>query len=137
MKALLTIWSLIITYVCNGQSDGVANTPPSDARLVEQITGTWAKGPFRWTEGPLFTRTISRDGSFTTSIGHANALVTYQGIWVVKDQVLFMTVTNAHGTGNHEAASPVGHVETNKIIYVDGRKLIYETEGHTNTLIRW
>lgn len=49
---------------------------------------------------------------------------------------LVMTVTNAQGTENHKAGSPVGHIDSVKIIYVDDHKLIYETGGHTNTLAR-
>ena len=110
---------------------------PSDAKLAQQITGTWTSAPFSWTEGPLFSRTISSDGSFSTSIGHSNALVTYQGIWLVKDQALVMTVTNARGTGNHTPGSPVGSVNSNKIIHVDTHEVIYEADGHTNTLYRY
>ena len=136
MKTLLTICSLIVACFCNGQSVGITNTPPSDAKLARQITGTWTSRPFSWTEGPLFNRTISPDGSFTTSIGHSNALVTYQGTWLVKDQALVMTVTNAHGTGSHGAGSPVGSVDHCKIIHVDDHQFIYEAGGHTNTLSR-
>jgi hypothetical protein len=140
MKTLLTIGSLTVACLCNGQSVGITNTPPSDAMLSRQITGTWTRGPVSWTEGPLYSRTISPDGSFTTSIGHSNALVTYQGTWLVKDQALVMTVTNAHGTGNHKAGVPVGHVDSDKIIYVDDHQFtyqyIYEGVRHTNTLTR-
>jgi len=108
----------------------------SDTRLARQITGTWTKGPLSWTEGSLFSRTISPDGSFSTSIGHSNALVTYQGTWLVKDQALVMTVTNAQGAGSHKAGSSVGSVESAEIIHVDDHQFIYEAGGHTNTLYR-
>ena len=106
-----------------------------DAILSQQVLGTWTGGAFSWTERPLYSRTFSPDGSFTTSIGHSNALVTYQGTWLVKDQALVMTVTNAQGTGNHKAG-PAGGVDIVKIIQVDDHQFIYEAGGHTNTLNR-
>jgi hypothetical protein len=105
-----------------------------DAKLARQITGTWTRGLPTWAGGPLFSRTISPDGSFSTSIGHSNALVTYQGTWLIKDQILVMAVTNAHGTGGRKAGSPVGSVDRVKIIQVDDHHFIYEAGGHTN---RW
>src|ERR1035441_7431954 len=136
MKTLITVCSLIIAFVCKSQPAGVTTAPPSDAKLTQQIAGTWTRGPFSWTEAPLFRRTYSPDGSFTTSIGHTNALVTYKGTWLVKDQALVMTVTNAQGTGNHGTGSPVGHVDGGRIIYLDEHQFIYETDGHTNRLTR-
>jgi len=78
---------------------------------------------------------MSPDGSFSESFGHSNALVTYQGTWLVKDGELVMTVTNAHGTGNH-GVEPVGSVDRCKIIHVDEHQFIYEASGHTITLSR-
>jgi hypothetical protein len=75
----------------------------SDVKLGRQITGAWK-------HGELFSQTLSLDGSFSSSIGHSNAFVTYQGTWLVKDQALVLTITNAHGTGSHRAGSPVGSV---------------------------
>jgi len=140
MKTLLTISSLTVACLCNGQSVGITITPPIDAKLTQKIAGTWTRGPFSWTEPPLFSRTYLPDGSFTTSIGHSNALVTYKGTWLVKDQVLVMTITNAQGMGNHGAWSTVGHVDSDKIIYLDDHQFTYQyiDEGvrHTNTLTR-
>ena len=107
----------------------------SDAKLGRQITGTWTKGLSSWTDGPLYSKTFSSDGSFSTRIGHSNALVTYLGTWLVKKGELVMTVTNAHGTGNHKAG-PVGGVESVKIIHLDNHQFIYEASGHTNTMTR-
>lgn len=103
--------------------------------LSQRLLGTWTRGPFSWTERPLYSQSFSSDGSFTTSIGHSKALVTYQGTWLVKDQALVMTVTNAQGTGNHKAG-PVGGADIVKIIQVDDHQFIYEVAGHTNTLNR-
>jgi hypothetical protein len=102
---------------------------PGDARVARQIAGTWSRGE-------LFSQTFSPDGSFTSSIGHSNALVMYQGTWLVKNHELMMTVTNAQGTGNHKAGEPVGSVDSSKIIQVDDHQFIYEAEGQTITLNR-
>ncbi len=93
-------------------------------------------GDWNWTNPAVFTRTFSPDGSLTTSIGHTNALVIYQGTWLVRDGELAMTVTNAHGSENHGAGSPVGSVDRCKIIHVDDHQFVYETGGHTNILSR-
>jgi hypothetical protein len=109
-----------------------------DAQLGRQIAGTWTR-PMSGsspTEPAVFTRTISSDGNFTTSIGRRSALVTYQGTWQVRDGELVMTVTNAQGMGQHRAGSPVGSIDRIKIIHVDDHQWIYESEGHTNILTR-
>ena len=106
-----------------------------DAKLSQQILGTWTKGPFSWTEPPLYSKTFAADGSFTTSIGHTNALVIYQGTWLVKDGELVMTTTNAHGTGNHQPG-PWGGVDRVKIIRVDERQLDLEFSNQLFTLSR-
>jgi hypothetical protein len=109
-----------------------------DARLGRRIAGTWIR-PMSGsspTEPAVFTRTISSDGSFSTTIGRKSALVTYQGTWLVRDGHLVMTVTNAQGMGQHHPASPVGSIDRIKIIHVDDHQWIYESNGHTNILTR-
>lgn len=131
---------MISTNAIAGNSDwSFTSVPlnPNDARLGRQIIGTWTRVDLSsWTNEPLFRRTISADGSFSTSIGHTNALVTYQGTWLVKNQALVMTVTNAQGTGNHNPGSPAGSVDVDKIIHVDDHQFVYEAGGHTNPLNR-
>jgi hypothetical protein len=141
MKTLLTICSLIVASFCNGQSVGITNTPPSDTKLAEQITGTWTKDTFNvktfsWTDPVIYTDTISPDGSFSYSFGHKSALVTFQGTWLVKEGEFVMTFTNSYGTGNHGAEPVAGKVERCKIIRVDDHQFTYEIGGHTNTLTR-
>lgn len=106
-----------------------------DAKVSQEVVGTWTRGPFSWIETPLFSKTFSPDGSFTTSIGHTNALVIYEGTWLVKDGELVMTTTNAHGTGYHQPG-PVGGVDRAKIIHLDDHQFIYEIAGQTNSLTR-
>jgi hypothetical protein len=118
-----------------------------DSKLGRQITGTWSRqiGTSSGKEPAAFTRTISRDGSFSTSIGRSSALVTYRGTWLIKDGDLTLTVTNAQGLGGHRAGSPVGsidhimtiHVDDHQWIYVDyPQEWIYMPGGHTNILTR-
>ena len=102
---------------------------PSDSKLTQQIAGTWTRGEF-------FSQTYSPDGSFSTSIGHSNGLVTYQGTWLVKDQALIKTITNAQGTGSHRAGEPVGSVDSSKIIHLDDHQFAFVADGHTMTLTR-
>jgi hypothetical protein len=100
-----------------------------DARMGRQIAGTWIN------RSGLFTLTLSSDGTFSSIIGHSNALVTYEGTWLVKDEEMVTTVTNAVGTGNHKAG-PVGSVDCIKIIHMDEHQLIYKAGGQTITLNR-
>ena len=96
---------------------------PSDAKLGQQISGTWKN------HSGLFTRVFSSDGSFSTIIGHPNALVTYQGTWLVKDGELVMTLTNAQGTGSHQAGSSVGDIDRIRIVQVDEHQFSYAEGG--------
>jgi hypothetical protein len=80
--------------------------------------------------------TISSDGSFSSSIGRRNALVTYRGTWLVKDEALIMTVINAQGMGSHRAGEPVGSVDSSKVIHVDDHQFIFEAGGNVVTLSR-
>ena len=76
--------------------------------------------------------TIFPDGSYSSSMGQSNALVTYQGTWLVKDQALVRTITNEHGVGNHSTMSPEGSVVSNKIIHVDDHQFICKPNGKPN-----
>ena len=87
------------------------------AQLSQQIAGTWKH------EGG-FGMTISSDGSFSS--GSSN--VAYQGTWLVKDDVLVMTITNATSTRQHE---PVGSVDRMKIVQADDSHLTLESGGQT------
>jgi hypothetical protein len=106
---------------------------PTDTELGRQIIGTW-------TQGALYSMTIFPDGSYSESIGQSNAVVTYQGTWLVKNQALVRTITNEHGVGNHTTMSPEGSVVNNKIIHVDDHQFIgkpnAKPNGHSFTLTR-
>jgi hypothetical protein len=132
MKFILIITTLSLLLIgCSEQ----------DINFSHQIAGTWTRQTsfnmrtFSWTNPVTFTATFSSGGSFTESLGHRDSLVTYQGAWLVKEGELVMTVTNAQGTGNHQAG-PVGSVDRGRIIRVDEHELIYETDGHTNVWSR-
>ena len=68
--------------------------------------------------------TIASDGSFSSG----SSSVTYQGTWLVKDDVLVLTVTNATDTKQHE---PVGSVDRMKIIQADDGHLTLELDHQT------
>ena len=88
-----------------------------DTKLARQIVGAW-----KHESG--FSMTIASDGSFSSG----SSSVTYQGTWLVKDDVLVLTVTNATDTKQHE---PVGSVDRMKIIQADDGHLTLELDHQT------
>jgi hypothetical protein len=94
-----------------------------DAKLSRQMAGTW-------THEGYFTLTLSSDGNFSSVLGSISAsnYVAYVGTWLVKDELLVMTTTNASGTRPHE---PIGTVDRLKIVMVDHRYLALESGGQT------
>jgi hypothetical protein len=123
--------SLLLTS-CKGQ----------DAKVSRQIAGTWEMdapinmATFSWTNPVVRRWTISSDGSFSQSLGHVSALVTYQGTWLVRDGELVLTFTNALGTGDHTPDSTiVGRVRRCKIVHVDDHQFVIHASVDTNTII--
>jgi hypothetical protein len=116
MKKLIVFGFIIALVVGSVVWKAVKNW--KDAKLARQITGTWTKG--------TFSRTTSPDGSFTTTIGQNNDILTFQGTWRVVDQVLVMTVTNAYGPKDRETG-PVPRVERARILHVNRHELDCET----------
>jgi hypothetical protein len=100
----------------------------NDVMLGRRVAGTW-------THAGLLSITISPDGSFSESIGHSNALVSYQGVWRVKNSTFVMTVTNAEGTGSHQPG-PVGSISRDKIIRADDHKFVWDRNGQPFELSR-
>jgi hypothetical protein len=87
-----------------------------DAKLRKQITGTWAEDHF-------FDMTLASDGRFASRLTQATNVFTFEGTWLVKDDVLVMSITNATGTSSHVSA---GSVDRMKIISVDDHHLVYK-----------
>jgi hypothetical protein len=119
---IFTMLSLLATG-CSRRDSQVSKQ--NDAQLGRQIAATWTQ------EGGQ-SLTISPDGSFSSSWSSGNRFLKYQGTWLVKDQMLVETVTNASGTMPHY---PVGGVERVKIIQVDDSRLAIEQDGQTNYLL--
>ena len=115
MKTIPTILALsLLLTACGRRNSQISKL--SDAQLGRQIAATWTQ------EGGQ-SLTISPDGSFSSSWSSGNKFLKYQGTWLVKDQMLVETVTNASGTMPHY---PVGGVERVKIIQVDDSRLAIE-----------
>ena len=128
---IIVALSLLLTS-CKGQ----------DAKLSRQIAGTWEMDvpinttTFSWTNPVIRRWTISTNGSFSQSLGHVSALVTYQGTWLVEDGELVLTFTNALGTGSHKPdPAMVGRVRRCKIIHVDDHQFVIHASVDTNTII--
>ena len=91
------------------------------------MIGTWKSGA----EGNV---NISSDGSFSSKFYSSNKLiVSYEGIWQVKDGVWITTITKASGTRHYD---PVGTVDRMKIIRVDDHELVTDWGHQTNLLSR-
>ena len=99
-----------------------------DARLQEQVVGTWARGE-------AFEMTIAADGSFSSVLVSPPKRVTFQGTWRIENGDLVSTLTNciAEGITNVEA---VGSIEHYRILSVDGDSLVYTLEGQEVSLSR-
>jgi hypothetical protein len=115
LTAILVLLSLLLTG-CDRR----------DARLRQQIVGTWTN------EGSGMM-VITSDGGFSSRWPSHYRTNAYEGIWRIKDGVLFSMVTNASPS---ELQSPAGDVEGFKIIRVDDHQLIYRFGGQTITLRR-
>jgi hypothetical protein len=94
-----------------------------DVTLSQQIAGTWTH------EGG-FSMTIAPDSSFSSSFISSNHVVVleYQGTWLVTNETMVATITNATGTRRHES---VGSVDRMKITRVDKHQLVFEAENQT------
>ena len=114
-----------------GQHDGPATRSP-DAKLRSRLTGTWA------IEGRGAT-TLGPDGTFSsrwTNV-HATPMAVWQydGVWTVTGGVWVSTITNSQswGTTNRMAE---GKTDLLRILALDERELVFESEGQTNSLTR-
>lgn len=132
------IIALVLTTVICTSAFSQNDLPVSDP--ARKIVGTWTKistNPknLSWTNPVIITATISGDGGFSERFGHTNALVYFKGTWLLQDHELALTITSAHGTGDH-LATGVGKTNYWRILNVSDHELAYEAGGHTNKLIR-
>jgi hypothetical protein len=131
MKLGLWCFAVVALLAGCGQHNGPA-TPSPDARLRSRLTGTWA------IDGRGET-TLSPDGTFSSrwTNMHASpiALWQYCGVWAVTGDVWVSTITNSQswGTTNRSAE---GRTDGLRILALDERELVWESEGQTNSLTR-
>ena len=99
-----------------------------DAKLREQITGTWTR------DGKFEMRLLA-DGSFVSYWALSNKSLTYQGTWKIQDGSMVSTLTNciAEGTTNFERVGSVDHFA---IIRADLTDLVYSNSGQMISLTR-
>jgi hypothetical protein len=125
------LWFAVAAFCsgCGQHDDPAARS--SDANLRSRLTGTWAiDGRGAMTLGP--------DGTFSSRWTNAHvtpmAVWQYDGVWAVTDGVCVSTVTNSQswGTTNRAAAG----TDYFRILALDERELVWESEGQTNSLKR-
>ena len=99
-----------------------------DAKLSEQITGTW-------TLNDKFETKLSADGSFVSHWALSNKSLTYQGTWKIQDGGMVSTLTNciADGTTNFERVGSVDHFA---IIRADSTGLVFSNNNQMISLTR-
>jgi len=126
-------WWLAVAALLGGcgQHDGSATRSP-DAKWRSRLTGTWA------IEGKGATA-LGADGTFSSrwTNAHANPMAAWQydGVWTVTGGVCVSTITNSQswGTTNRMAE---GRTDLLRILTLDERELVWESEGQTNSLTR-
>jgi hypothetical protein len=118
MKAMLILTMALLMTACSHR----------DAKLREQITGTWAH------DDKLEMRLLA-DGSFVSYWALSNKSLTYQGTWKIQDGGMVSTLTNciAKGTTNFEQ---VGSVDYFTIIQIDLTDLVYSNGNQIISLRR-
>lgn len=102
----------------------------SDAGIVEKIVGTWNVSEL--TPGGVSasgTVSILRDGSFSSKgrfvRGEREISIAYTGTWQVEKGALIETIK----TTSNSNLLAVGFVTRDKILRLDGRELVFETEA--------
>jgi hypothetical protein len=129
----VSLWWLAVAALLSGcgHREGPA-TESSDVDLRSRLTGTWV------TEGRGVT-TLKLDGTFSSrwTNTHASpmAIWQYEGIWTVTSGVWVSTITNSKSweTTNRSAD---GRTDLFRILALDERKLVWESNGQTNSLER-
>jgi hypothetical protein len=114
-----------------GQQDRFA-MPSPDARLRSRLTGTWA------IEGRGAT-TLDTDGTFSSRWTNAHAIPpavwAYDGVWAATGSVCVMRITNSQSWGTTNRVAE-GKTDLLKIVVLDERELVFESEGQTNSLTK-
>ncbi|MCF7709299.1 MAG: hypothetical protein K9N52_10410 [Verrucomicrobia bacterium] len=117
MKFILLFVSVLLISGCK----------PSDAKIREQITGTWARDD-------TFEMTLTKDGGFISQWKSTTNNLTYYGTWKIQDGDIVSVLTNFNAHGNTNVA-PLG-VNHHKIMQIDSNDLVLSNEGQTVSLKR-
>jgi len=124
--ALLSLLAISIPSV-------LATTEPqkeaSDAEIRQKVVGVWIVDIYSTNGGSIKgTVTIVSDSKFiskaTVTAGDKKQEMNYEGIWQAKDGYLIETITKSSSK-----IIPVGKVTRDKIIHVDDKELVFQTES--------
>jgi hypothetical protein len=132
---------LCLTFVGCGQKVAPANT--EDARLTQQIVGTWTltvtsdiqhSNGFKATFKATNYFTADGNYSFVGDLVQSNVNKTfnYDGTWLVTNRDLVFTLTKS----SEPKVQPVGMVIRAHIIQLDAGRMVYNLDGQTIALDR-
>ncbi len=126
------LWFAVAGLLAGCGPHGGPATQSPDARLRNRLTGTWA------IEGRGAT-TLSLDGTFSSRWTNAHATPVafweYDGVWTVTGGVCVTTITNSQSWGTTNRVAE-GKTDVLRILALDEREVVWESEGQTNSLIR-
>ena len=126
------LWFAVVALLVGcGQHDGPATRSP-DAKLRSRLTGTWA------TEG-IGATTLGPDGTFSSRWTNAHAtpiaVWQYDGVWTVTGGAWVSTIAKSQSWGTTNRGAE-GKTDLFRILALDERELVWESEGQTNSLTR-
>lgn len=110
----------------------LASADDKDAKLQQQIIGTWARD----NTGEM---SICTNGSIHSKYSRVYPNMTkswnFEGTWQIRDGYCIVTTTNATAIGTTKLA-PVGSTDRAKIIKLDDKSLVWEIDNETITFNR-
>ena|ERR1035438_3305848 len=126
VASMLSVLSLLLAGCRHGNNSQTALT---DAGIAEKIVGTWQVAELT-PRGVSASGTVSilRDGSLSSDgrfvRGERKISIAYTGTWQVEKGVLIETIK----TTSNSNLLAVGLVTRDKILRLDDRELVFETE---------
>jgi len=126
------LWFVVAALLAGcGQQDRPA-MPSPDAKLRTRLTGTWT------IEG-IGATALDPNGTFSSRWTNAHASPTavwdYDGVWAVTGSVCVTRITNTQSWGTTNRVAE-GKTDLLRIVALDERELVWESEGQTNSLTR-
>jgi hypothetical protein len=130
VNCLLLLGLLTVVFAPSLQAAST-NTPPGDVEFTHKLVGKW-KVALTDPRGLSINGTDEKkaDGIFTSTVTFAfpdpklNRTISVEGKWEIKNGVLIETITKS----SDPQFPPVGMVSRDKIIKLDDKEFLYETE---------